>query len=197
MGVAAAESSDAAIWIAGVAAAVAGSLSMGAGEYVSVSTQADIEKADLELERLALEEYPGEELEELAAIYEARGVDAPTARAVAEQLMAHDALGAHARDEIGILEETRANPFQAAVSSSLSFVAGAALPLLAVLLSPHDWLAFSVPAASLLFLAGLGVLSSTLGGAPVLRGALRVMLWGAAAMLLTWFIGRVVGISPS
>lgn len=195
MGVAAAESSDGAIWIAGVAAAVAGSLSMGAGEYVSVSTQADIERADLELEKKALAEHPLEELEELAAIYEERGVSPETAREVAEQLMAHDALGAHARDEIGIFEETRANPLQAALSSALSFMLGAALPLLALLLSPRPWVLAAVPATSLLFLAGLGVFSSKLGGAPLFRGAFRVAFWGAVAMFLTWAIGHLFGIS--
>jgi VIT1/CCC1 family predicted Fe2+/Mn2+ transporter len=193
MGVAAATPDRGAILLAGVAAMTAGALSMAAGEYVSVSSQADTEQADLARERKELVEQPEFELNELAEIYEKRGVDAGLAREVSKQLMARDALGVHAREELGISEITAARPVQAAITSAITFSAGAILPLLAVILSPAAWLLYSVPAATLLFLAILGALGAQAGGAGIAKGAVRVTFWGALAMAVTAAIGALVG----
>jgi vacuolar iron transporter family protein len=193
VGVAAATPDRTAILIAGVAGLTAGALSMAAGEYVSVSSQSDTEEADLARERAELIEQPEFELEELADIYAARGVEKPLAREVARQLMVKDALGAHARDELGISEITTARPVQAAITSAITFAAGAALPLLAVILSPTVWLIYSVPAATIVFLALLGALGAQAGGANLLIGAARVAFWGALAMAVTAGIGAIFG----
>jgi VIT1/CCC1 family predicted Fe2+/Mn2+ transporter len=193
VGVAAATPDRTAILIAGIAGLTAGALSMAAGEYVSVSSQSDTEEADLARERAELEEQPEFELEELADIYAARGVEKPLAREVARQLMAKDALGAHARDELGISEITTARPVQAAITSAITFAAGAILPLLAVIFSPTVWLIYSVPAATIVFLALLGALGAQAGGANLLVGAARVAFWGALAMAVTAGIGAIFG----
>jgi VIT1/CCC1 family predicted Fe2+/Mn2+ transporter len=191
IGVAAAGASQENILIAGIAGLFAGALSMAAGEYVSVSSQADTEAADLELERRSLEaDYDGER-DELAEIYEQRGLDAALARQVAKQLMEHDALGAHARDEIGISEVAKAQPTQAAISSAGTFFVGAALPLLVAWAVPGQWLITVVATSSLGFLAMLGVLAARTGGAPLLIGAVRVTFWGALAMIVTAVVGRL------
>nr|WP_041378136.1 VIT1/CCC1 transporter family protein [Phycisphaera mikurensis] len=182
------------IALAGTAALVAGAVSMAAGEYVSVRSQADLEAAELELERRALVDHPGEELDELAAVYEGRGLRPELAREVAAALTAHDALAAHARDEMGISDALAARPTVAAAASAAAFVAGGVLPLLAAVLTPHDWTFWLVPAATLLTLAGLGGLAGHAGGASVLRGAWRVTFWGAAAMALTAAVGRLFGV---
>lgn len=193
IGVAAAAATSESILLAGIAALVAGAMSMAAGEYVSVSSQSDTEKADLELERRHLEEHPEFELEELAAIYRERGLDSHLANQVAEKLMEHDALGAHARDELGILDTSRAQPLQAAVSSGISFTLGASLPLMAAYFSPYSELVIFVAISSLLSLALLGVLAASAGGAPKLIGALRVTFWGALAMAVTAGVGFAIG----
>jgi len=193
VGVAAATPDRTAILIAGVAGLTAGALSMAAGEYVSVSSQSDTEAADLARERAELIEQPEFELDELADIYAARGVEKPLAREVARQLMVKDALGAHARDELGISEITTARPVQAAITSAITFAAGAALPLLAVILSPTVWLIYSVPAATIVFLALLGALGAQAGGANLLVGAARVAFWGVLAMAVTAGIGAIFG----
>lgn len=193
VGVAAADSSHAAILVAGVAGLVAGAMSMAAGEYVSVSSQADTERADLETERRALEAEPLEELDELTEIYVRRGVEPALARQVALQLTAQDDLATHARDELGITDTAAARPVQAALTSAATFSVGALLPLLAVTLAP---LAYAVPVvatASLASLALLGAVAASAGGADKLKGALRVTLWGALAMVATTVIGRLVG----
>lgn len=179
--------------VAGIAGLVAGAMSMAAGEYVSVSSQSDTETADLARERAELETQPEAELEELAQIYVARGVDYPLARTVAEQLMAKDALGAHARDEHGIVEHMVANPVQAALTSALTFALGAALPLLALVASPSARGGIIVSAASLLALAVLGALGAKTGGADVVKATARVTFWGAVAMAATAGIGALVG----
>lgn len=193
IGVASAHSSPSGILIAGIAGLTAGALSMAAGEYVSVSSQADTEKADLEIERAALHKFPEEELEELTQIYIDRGVEPVTAQAVARQLTHHDALSAHARDEIGLTELAAARPLQAAASSAASFSAGAVLPLAAAALSPAAFVTPVVAAVSLLALALLGWLSARAGGARKLPAVARVVFWGAAAMLATGLIGAAVG----
>ena len=180
-----------AILLAGIAGLVGGALSMAAGEYVSVSSQADTEDADLALERHQLARSPEAELDELATIYEQRGLDSALARRVAEQLTAHDALGAHARDEIGITHELRARPLQAAIASAAAFASGAALPLLVAALLPLQGLAIVVIAASLIALAVLGATAARAGGAPALRGAVRVVFWSALAMAATAGIGKL------
>ena len=167
---------------------------MAAGEYVSVSSQADTERADLHRERAELEDNPEHEHAELAAIYAERGLDEQLASAVASQLMAHDALGAHARDELGISEALAARPVQAALASAGTFAIGAALPLLTVLLSPLSQLVWTVSGASLAFLALLGALSAKAGGAPALLSATRVTFWGALAMALTAGAGALFGV---
>jgi VIT1/CCC1 family predicted Fe2+/Mn2+ transporter len=193
LGVAAAHASHRNILIAGVAGLVAGSMSMAAGEYVSVHSQADTEQADLELERAELRADDRGEHKELTAIYIARGLDPSLAKQVAEQLMAHDALGAHARDELGISESLRARPTQAALSSAASFAVGAALPLLVTAVASETGLIAVVFASSLLFLALLGSIAARAGGANVMTGAMRVTFWGALAMGLTAGVGALFG----
>ncbi len=193
IGVASAAAATSDILLAGIAALVAGAMSMAAGEFVSVSSQADTEKADLEIERLALHSFPEEELEELTQVYIDRGVEPVTARAVAEQLTRHDALSAHARDEIGLTEIASANPVQAAWSSAASFATGAILPLGAAILAPEGTVTPVVAGVSLLSLAILGWLSAKAGGAKKRRAVIRVVFWGAAAMILTGLIGAVFG----
>jgi vacuolar iron transporter family protein len=196
LGVAAAHGSHHNILVAGVAALVAGAMSMAAGEYVSVHSQADTEKADLELEREELSADDVGEHKELAAIYIARGLEPQLAKQVAAQLMAHDALGAHARDELGISEALTARPIQAALSSAASFAAGALMPLLAALIAPQSLLIFVVSGASLLFLAILGGLAAYTGGAKMIPGTLRVTFWGALAMAITAGVGALFGTTP-
>jgi VIT1/CCC1 family predicted Fe2+/Mn2+ transporter len=191
--VAAAQTTQSDVLIAGVAGLVAGAMSMAAGEYVSVSSQSDTEQADLARERKELSDNPAFELDELAEIYVKRGVDRAVARQVAQQLMAKDALTAHARDELGISDITAARPVQAALTSAATFSVGAAMPLLMVIVSPGGWLVPLVSAASLVFLALLGAIGARAGGADVLRATLRVTFWGALAMALTAGIGRVFG----
>lgn len=193
VGVAAAEASRGQVLLAGVAGLVAGAMSMAAGEYVSVSSQADSEAADLRREQLELERNPANELEELVQIYVGRGLDEPLALQVAEQLSAHDALGAHARDEMGLTETHAARPIQAAVASALAFAVGAALPLGVAIAAPRASTGVSVTGASLFSLALLGGMAARAGGAGVIRGAVRVALWGAIAMGLTALVGRAVG----
>lgn len=195
VGVAAAHSSRGQIFLAGLAGLVAGAFSMAAGEYVSVSSQADTEKADLELERTELATQPKAEQKELADIYVQRGLDPELARTVAVQLMAHDALGAHARDELGLTENLAARPLQAAAASAASFSLGAALPLVTLAVAPASALALAVAIASLLCLAALGALAARSGGASAWKGAGRVLLWGALAMAATAAIGRLFGTS--
>ena len=195
LGVAAAAAHREAILIAGAAGLVAGAMSMAAGEYVSVSSQADTERADLERERRELAADSEAELEELTRIYVGRGLDRETAQAVARQLMAGDALGAHARDELGILEMTTARPIQAALASAVTFTCGAALPLLITFFAPMRLLVPIEAGASLIFLALLGTIGAKAGGAPVWRAAARVTFWGALAMALTAGIGHVVGMA--
>ena len=194
IGVAAAGAAHDNIILAGVAGLVAGAMSMAAGEYVSVSSQFDTEQADLELERLSIEQNYDFEKKELADIYENRGLDAALALQVAEQLMDHDALGAHARDEIGISPTFSARPVQAALSSASTFTVGASLPLLAAWLVAGEQLIFAVAIASLVFLAVLGSLAARAGGASVMVGAVRVTFWGSLAMLLTAGVGRLFGV---
>jgi vacuolar iron transporter family protein len=193
VGVAAAATAHGEVLIAGVAGLVAGAMSMAAGEYVSVSSQSDTEQADLARERKELRENVDFERDELADIYEKRGVEPDLARQVAEQLMKNGALGAHARDELGISEITTARPIQAALTSAATFSAGAAMPLLAVLLSPNSLLVPIVSVGSLLFLALLGAIGAKAGGANVLRATARVTFWGALAMALTAGIGKLFG----
>ena len=193
VGVAAAAATRNDVVIAGIAGLVAGAMSMAAGEYVSVSSQSDTEQADLARERKELSENIGFEREELADIYVKRGVDPALARQVAEQLMAKDALMAHARDELGISEITTARPVQAALTSAATFAVGAAMPLLMVLVSPASMLVPIVSAASLVFLALLGAIGAKAGGANVLRATARVTFWGALAMALTAGIGALFG----
>jgi VIT1/CCC1 family predicted Fe2+/Mn2+ transporter len=193
VGVAAAAAAQSDVLIAGVAGLVAGAMSMAAGEYVSVSSQSDTEQADLARERKELSENVEFELDELAEIYVRRGVDRGLARQVAQQLMAKDALGAHARDELGISEITTARPVQAALTSAASFSVGAAMPLLTVVVSPAGALVPIVSAASLGFLAVLGAIGARSGGADVLWATARVSFWGALAMALTAGIGKLFG----
>jgi VIT1/CCC1 family predicted Fe2+/Mn2+ transporter len=195
IGVAAAHASHNSILVAGVAGLVAGSMSMAAGEYVSVQSQADTEEADLNLERAELQADDRGEHKELSAIYVARGLEPALANKVADQLMAHDALAAHARDELGITEALRARPIQAAFTSAASFAVGAALPLLVTVLAPVTVLLYLVAGTSLVFLAALGATAARIGGARILIGAIRVTFWGAVAMAVTagvgWFFGTV------
>lgn len=193
VGVAAAHASRGEVLVAGVAGLVAGAMSMAAGEYVSVSSQADTEKADLSRERKELAVDERFEREELASIYVHRGLDPLLAKQVAEQLMAHDALAAHARDELGISESLTARPVQAALASAATFAVGAALPLLAVLAVPESNLVPVVSGVSLVFLAVLGVLAARAGGAPMMKSAVRVAFWGALAMGLTAAVGALFG----
>lgn len=193
LGVAAAQATHNNVLIAGTAGLVAGAMSMAAGEYVSVYSQADTERADVERERKELTADDQGERKELAAIYVGRGLDAALAEQVAEQLMAHDALGAHARDELGIIEALRARPIQAALASAGSFAIGAALPLLVAAVVSEASLIPLVAGTSLLFLALLGGLAARAGGANVLVGAMRVTFWGALAMGLTTGVGALFG----
>jgi len=193
VGVAAADAAASNVLVAGVAGLVAGAMSMAAGEYVSVSSQSDTEQADLAREKGELATQPDFERQELADIYVKRGVEPKLALQVADQLMAKDALGAHARDELGISEVTTARPIQAALTSAAAFSVGAAMPLAMVLASPAAWLAATVSVTSLLFLAVLGAIGAKAGGANVLRATVRVTFWGALAMALTAGIGAVVG----
>jgi VIT1/CCC1 family predicted Fe2+/Mn2+ transporter len=193
VGVAAAEAARGAVLTAGVAGLVAGAMSMAAGEYVSVSSQADTEKADLARERRELATEPEAELQELAGIYERRGLEPTLARQVAEQLTARDALGAHARDELGISEVLSARPVQAAFASAGTFAVGALLPLLVAGIAPARALIPLVSGASLGFLALLGGLAARTGGAPMLAGTARVTFWGALAMALTAAVGALFG----
>ena len=193
LGVASAAGSQSPALIAGIAGLVAGAMSMAAGEYVSVSSQSDTEQADLTKERRELAKTPDLEKEELAQIYVARGVETELARQVAGQLMAKDALGAHAHDELGISDITAARPIQAALTSAATFSVGAALPLVLTAVSPARWLLISVALGSLLFLAALGVVSAKVGGAGILKPTIRVTFWGAMAMALTTGIGELFG----
>ena len=193
VGVAAAGADRGAILIAGMAGLVAGSMSMAAGEYVSVSSQADTEAADLDRERRELATEPEAELEELAGIYRGRGVDAPTARKVAEQLTAADALATHAREELGISAMTTARPVQAAVTSAITFSIGAALPLLVAAMFGESLRVLMVGGTSLVFLTALGLVGARAGGAPVWKAAARVTFWGALAMVVTAAIGKAFG----
>ena len=193
VGVAAAHASRGSVLVAGVAGLVAGAMSMAAGEYVSVSSQADTERADLARERKELEEDNENEHKELASIYVSRGLEPHLAKQVVTQLMAHDALTAHARDELGISSNFIARPVQAALASAATFSVGAAMPLLIVFVSPETRLVPIVFGATLVFLAGLGTLGALAGGAPMGRAALRVTFWGALAMALTAAVGALIG----
>jgi VIT1/CCC1 family predicted Fe2+/Mn2+ transporter len=193
VGVAAAGATPETILLSGTAGLVAGAMSMAAGEYVSVHSQADAESADLARERAELRDDPGAELRELATIYTKRGLDPALARQVAEQLTAHDALAAHARDELGLTEEQAPRPLQAAFSSAASFTAGAAAPLAVVAISPGPRLPLVVSAATLVLLATLGGLAARAGGASLATGALRVSFWGALALGVTAGVGMLVG----
>ena len=193
LGVASAGAPKSEVLLSGVAGLVAGAMSMAAGEYVSVSSQSDTEHADLEREKRELLDDPAFEKEELARIYAARGVELSLARKVAQQLMAKDALGAHARDELGISDISTARPVQAALASAATFSLGAAAPLVLTLLSPSLWLIPAVSMGSLVFLALLGMIGAKTGGAAMLRPTIRVVFWGALAMALTAGIGALVG----
>ena len=193
VGVAAADASHAAVLTAGIAGVVAGAMSMAAGEFVSVHSQADAEKADLDRERRELETDDAGERRELMGIYMGRGLTQDLARQVADQLTAHDALGAHARDELGITELSSARPLQAAAASAASFAIGAVLPLLVAALTPMSQVLVAVPAAALVFLALLGSLSARAGGARMLAAAARVTFWGALAMAATAGVGALFG----
>lgn len=191
VGIAAAHTPHHSILIAGVAGLIAGAMSMAAGEYVSVSSQLDTEQADIERERIELENNLEYEHEELANIYVSRGLQPSLAKQVAAELMAHDALGAHARDELGITEMIRARPLQAAITSAITFSVGAALPLLMVIIAPFPQLIPAVSGISLLSLALLGALASFTGGSNILTGTIRVILWGALALAATTGIGML------
>ena len=195
VGIAASNATHQAVVVAGIAGLVAGAMSMAAGEYVSVSSQADTEQADIERERGELATDVQYEREELAAIYVKRGLDAALAHEVAIQMMAKDALAAHTRDELGISETMSARPIQAAFASAAAFAVGAALPLLTAVFAPISQLVFLVPATSLTFLALLGMLAAYVGGAPILVGTMRVAFWGALAMALTAAVGAIFGTS--
>ena len=195
VGVAASGAAPSAVIASGIAGIVAGAMSMAAGEYVSVQSQADVETADLAKERRELAEQPDSELRELAAIWEHRGLEPTLARQVALQLTAHDALGSHARDELGITEVMRARPLQAALASAAAFAAGSVLPMLAVVLAPSNAVEMVTIVVTLLALSLSGALAAWAGGAPVARGALRVVAWGAAAMAAASAIGRLAGVA--
>lgn len=195
IGVAAASTTREPVILAGVAGLVAGSLSMAAGEYVSVSSQEDLESADLDRERRELEEMPEEELLELAKIYEERGLDENLALQVAEQLTAHDALGAHARDELGINEITQANPLLAALSSGASFIFGGALPVLVAYFGSLEYMEYVQYIFAVVFLALLGAIAAKAGGSNVWKAILRISFWGTVAMVITALIGHLFEIS--
>lgn len=196
IGVAASHATHGAIMVAGMAGLVAGAMSMAAGEYVSVSSQADTEAADVERERIEIASDEVAERKELAGIYVQRGLDADLAEQVAIKLMAKDALGAHARDELGIFETAAARPVQAAIASALAFSTGAALPLAVVTLAPYAWLSAAVFVASLLILAMLGIAAALIGGAPIVTSATRVTFWGLLAMVVTGGVGALFGTGP-
>jgi VIT1/CCC1 family predicted Fe2+/Mn2+ transporter len=193
VGVAAAGTGRQQVLVAGVAGLVAGALSMAAGEYVSVSSQADTERADLNREKGELVTQPEAEEDELTAIYARRGLEPDLARTVARQLMAKDALAAHARDELGLTEELAARPLQAAMASALTFAVGAGVPILTIVLAPTTWLVLAVSIVSLLCLVALGATAAGAGGAPAAVGAGRVALWGALAMAATAGVGKLFG----
>ena len=195
VGVAAADPSRAAILIAGAAGLAAGAMSMAAGEYVSVSSQSDVERADIARERQALQDTPAAEEKELASIYESRGLSPETAALVARELTAKDALSAHMRDELGLSDLHAANPLQAAFASGLTFTVAAAVPLVAAAVAPESQIIPAVVVATLISLAGLGALGAYAGGAPKLRATARVLFWGAAAMAITAGVGRMFGVS--
>lgn len=192
LGVAATHATASGILGAGIAGLVAGALSMGAGEYVSVSSQADTERADLDLEREALENDPDGEHAELRDIYVSRGLDHELATQVSRQLMVHDALGAHARDDIGITDALTAKPLQAAFASSISFTLGGIVPLLGGVVAPRE-VTFVIPCVAFVFLAILGALAAHMGNAPILPGATRALVWGALAMGITSAVGALFG----
>ena len=196
VGIAAANAEQSTIILAGIAGLVGGAMSMAAGEYISVSSQADTERADLAVEREELERHPAHELKELAGIYVKRGLTHELATEVAEQLTAHDALGAHARDELGITHELRARPLLAAFSSAAAFAVGAGLPLLSAVLAPAAHRVPTIMLGSLAFLAALGAAAARAGGAPMLKGAVRVVFWSALAMIVTAGVGSLFGASP-
>lgn len=193
IGVAAAGTDQIGILLAGLAGMIAGAMSMAAGEYVSVSSQSDTEKADIAREKIALEKFPEAELKELAEIYEQRGISKKLAAQIAEELTAHDALEAHARDELGITHHSKARPVQAAVASAATFSIGAALPLAAVIFAPLPSVIWVTTAACILVLGTLGFVSAKAGGAPVGRAVTRVTLWGLAAMVATAAVGSLFG----
>lgn len=195
LGVVASGASTQTVLLTGVAGLVAGAMSMAAGEYVSVSSQTDTEQADLAIEQQELADNPEYELAELAGIYRQRGLDADLAQQVALQLTAHDALAAHARDELGLTDQLQARPVQAAISSALTFSVGAFLPLLMVILFPASSLLYVIPASALLFLILLGGLAAQAGGASIIKGAYRVAFWGALAMGLTTVVGALFGVA--
>lgn len=193
LGVAAAKTTHENILLTGIAGLVAGAMSMAAGEYVSVSSQADTEKADLDREKVEIKTNPDFELDELTQIYVGRGLDLALANQVARKLMAHDSLGSHARDELGINESFSARPVQAALASAGAFSVGAIFPLILVVFSPTDFIITSISVGSLIFLVLLGILSAKVGGANIWKGALRVCFWGALAMIITAGIGAIFG----
>ncbi len=195
VGVAAADPSPTAILVAGAAGLAAGAMSMAAGEYVSVSSQSDIERADIAREKQALINTPEAEEAELVSIYRSRGLSVETAALVAREMTQNDALAAHVRDELGLSEVHAANPLQAALASGLTFTAAAALPLAAAILAPSDKIIPAVVITTLICLAGLGALGAQVGGAPKLRATARVLFWGAAAMAITAGVGRIFGVS--
>ena len=197
IGVAAATTTRSPVFTAGIAGLVGGAMSMAAGEYISVSSQRDAEDADRAIEAEAIAQDRMSELHELAKIYEHRGVEPGLARLVAEQLMAHDDLGAHMRDELGITEVALARPFQAAGTSVLAFISGAVLPLLAVIIAPVSVRIIATAVIALIALMGLGALSAVAGGARWKRAAIRVVAWSSLAMGMTWAIGRIVGANIS
>jgi len=193
VGVAAANATRQGVLVAGIAGLVAGALSMAAGEYVSVSSQADTEQADLRRERQELATEPQAEEDELTRIYEGRGLESALARTVARQLMAKGALAAHARDELGLTDELAARPLQAALASAVTFAVGAGVPILTILMTPTTMLVPTVVVVSLLCLVALGSIAARVGGAPMLVGAARVAVWGMLAMLATAAVGRLFG----
>ncbi len=193
VGIAASGASAASVLLAGLAGTVAGAISMAAGEYISVQSQADTEAADIEKERKELIAQPEHELEELTAIYVGRGLDVALAQQVAEKLMATDALGAHARDELGLSEALRAKPLQASIASAASFAVGAAVPMATIFLVPADWLTKVSSAIAVLTLFILGAAAAKLGGAAIFKGGVRVAFWGVVAIGLTALVGQIVG----
>lgn len=195
IGVAAAHTTYNGIFVAGIAGLIAGAMSMAAGEYISVSSQADTEKAALKSETMELQENLPNEIEELTTIYINRGLHRELAEKVVQQLMARDALGAHARDELGITERTRAHPLQAALFSALSFTVGSLLPLLMIFIVPRVYLILSISIMAVLFLALLGAMAAMIGGARIVLGASRVVIWGTIAMLVSAGIGSLLGIA--